>query len=353
MVHTDICIAGAGLIGLSLALELHRREIDVTVIEAGLAMREASTAAAGMLAADDPSNPTELAALSHLSIALYPEFLERLRRLGGEVVPFQTSHTLQATRAEGVAALDPRFLMASDEGAPALSSGFALLKEHSVDPRQLAVAVLAAVASARITLITESPVVSTQTTAETVMVSTGRTVIEAAQFVDCTGAWATDPAYEVRPVKGQMLAVALPAEFPMMRTLRTEEIYIVPRTSGPNAGRAIIGATVEDAGYDKTVHVEQVEELRRMAVALIPPLADAAVVETWSGLRPATADRLPLIGAHPMKRRHWVAAGHYRNGILLAPATARVTAQLLLRETPSVSVEPLSPARNMAGRARA
>jgi glycine oxidase len=353
MGRTDICIAGAGLIGLSLALELQSRGIHVTVVEAGLPMREASTAAAGMLAADDPNNPRELLALSRLSVALYPDFIGRLRTVGGEAVPFQTSRTLQASHAEGVARLDPRLLTSTDDAVPALSSGLALLKEHSIDPRQLAVAVLAAVAVAKITLHTECPVVSTRTTDGTVVVSTARGSIETGQFVDCTGAWAADPAYEVVPVKGQMLAVALPAGFPMRRTLRTEDIYIVPRTAGPNAGRAIVGATVEDAGYDKTVRAGQIEALRRQAVALLPELEDAAVVESWSGLRPATADHLPLLGAHPAKRRHWVAAGHYRNGILLAPGTARVMTQLLLRETPSVSVEPFSPARPMAARVTA
>jgi glycine oxidase len=149
-----------------------------------------------------------------------------------------------------------------------------------------------------------------------------------------------------------MLAVALPAEFTMRRTLRTEDVYIVPRTTGPSAGRAIIGATVEDLGYDKTVQAEQTEELRRKAVALVPQLTEALVLERWAGLRPATADRLPLIGAHPAKARHWIAAGHYRNGILLAPATARTMTQLLLHERPSVALDPFSASRSMPAERR-
>lgn len=348
MVRSDICIAGAGIIGLSLALELQARGLSITVVEAGLPLREASTAAAGMLAADDPHNPAELSALAHLSIALYQQFLDRLQSLGGIAVPFQTAFTLQSADLQPSTTLEPRFLTSSDETAPPWSSGFTLLNEHSVDPRQLAAALLAAVASTSIHLSPQAPIISTSTREDSVVVSTSADTIEAAHFVDCTGAWASDPAYTVIPIKGQMLALALPPEFPMRRTLRTKDIYIVPRTAGPNAGRAIIGATVEDVGFDKIVHAEPIEDLRRHAVALVPELARAAVIESWSGLRPASADRLPLIGPHPTKPRHWIATGHFRNGILLAPATARIMTQLVLNETPSVSMEAFSPSRPMA-----
>jgi glycine oxidase len=128
-----------------------------------------------------------------------------------------------------------------------------------------------------------------------------------------------------------MLAVAIPPHLPLDLTLRTPRFYIVPRLLGPNAGRAIIGATVEDVGFDKTVHASAIATLHAEAAALVPALAGARVLETWAGLRPATADRLPLLGPHPNQARCFVAAGHYRNGILLAPATAQVMADLLLR----------------------
>jgi glycine oxidase len=96
MHHPDICIAGAGIIGLSLALELHRRGARVTVFDQGAPLSEASTAAAGMLAACDPDNPPRLRPLSDLSISLYPNYLARLQELAGIRVPFHTSTTLQA-----------------------------------------------------------------------------------------------------------------------------------------------------------------------------------------------------------------------------------------------------------------
>ena len=348
MLHTDICIAGAGVIGLSLALELQARHLRVAVIEAGQPLREASWAAAGMLAARDPHNPAELSALSALSVSLYPQFLDYLQSLGAAPVPFQTSRTLQSMAPPGaslaIPAADPLLL----DSAPTPCSppfGFDLLDEHSIDPRQLAASLLAAVASSPIRLLTESPLISTQSLSGTIQITTPNSTIEAAHFIDCTGAWASHPDFRVVPIKGQMLALALPSGFPLKVVVRTADIYVVPRATGPMAGRAIIGATVEDAGFDKTVHASQIEDLRRQAVDLLPELAHGRLTDSWAGLRPATPDGLPILGAHPDKPHHWIATGHYRNGILLAPATARVMTQLLLDEPPAGPLDGFSPSR--------
>jgi glycine oxidase len=144
-----------------------------------------------------------------------------------------------------------------------------------------------------------------------------------------------------------MLAVSLPPSLPLHFVVRTPDIYIVPRTSGPNAGRAIIGATIEDAGFDKTVHPSDIGHLRSLAAALLPPLAGTLELEAWAGLRPATPDGLPFLGALPKQPNHFIATGHYRDGILLAPATAHVMAQLLSGENPSIDLTPFSPARTI------
>jgi glycine oxidase len=208
----------------------------------------------------------------------------------------------------------------------------------------LAPALLAAVRATSIQLLTDSPVRTTHTTPDAVHIETASGTIEATQFVDCRGAWTTDPshlaatstpesAYSVIPVKGQMLALAIPPELPLDITFRTAHFYIVPRLQGPQAGRAIIGATLEHVGFDKTVHPTDIAALHAQAAALVPGLANARIVDTWAGLRPATADRLPLLGPHPTKPHHFVATGHFRNGILLAPATAQVMADLLLDQS--------------------
>ena len=344
MQHSDICIAGAGIIGLSLALELDHLCARVTVLEQAEPLGEASTAAAGMLAAADPDNPPALQPLSDLSISLYPSFLQRLRDLSGVEVPLHTSRTLQAlpehiTEQNGTLNREALHRM-----LPQLTPGdrrFILLDEHSLDPRQLAAALLAAVRATTIDLRTQTKFLSAKPTGNTVEVHTTAGIVHTGKFVNCTGAWAA----RVAPRKGQMLAVALPPPLPLDIVVRTPDIYIVPRAAGPKPIRAIIGATVEDAGFDKAVHPADIARLQTQAASLLPQLAEATVLESWAGLRPATPDHLPLLGESPNHPNHFLAAGHYRNGILLAPATAHVMAQLLVGDAPTIGLDPFSPTR--------
>ncbi len=353
MHHPDVCIAGAGIIGLSLALELDRRGLAVTVLDRSAPLAEASTAAAGMLAAEDPHTPHELRPLANLSLALYPDFLNRICFLSGISVPFQTNTTLQAHPPH--AARPQGELTTADLSRllPTLTPGdrrFTLLKEHSLDPRQLAAALLTSMGATTIDLRPHTPVLSTRSLGSTVEVDTPTGVLITKQFVDCTGAWASvtsDLSIPIAPKKGQMLAISLPASLPLDLVVRTPDIYIVPRTVGPNAGRAIIGATIEDAGFDKTPHPTDIERLRSLAVALLPALSDSLQLEAWAGLRPATPDGLPLLGALPTQPNHFIATGHYRDGVLLAPATAQVMAQILLNQTPAIDLAPFSLTRQI------
>jgi glycine oxidase len=352
MHHPDVCIAGAGIIGLSLALELHHRGVRVTVFDRAAPLAEASNAAAGMLAAADPHTPPQLRPLADLSLHLYPTFLDRLHVLSGISVPFQTSVTLQALppHAKTKSELDPKDLA---DLLPTLAPNdhrFILLDEHSLDPRQLAAALLAAIHSTTIDLRPNTPVLSARPRGNTIEIETPTGVLTTTQFVDCTGAWASATSHlskiQIAPKKGQMLAVSLPPSMPLHLVVRTPDIYIVPRTSGPNAGHAIIGATIEDAGFNKIVYPSDIARLHSLAAALLPTLANSPQLEAWAGLRPATPDGLPLLGSLPNQPNHFIATGHYRDGILLAPATAHVMAQLLLRETPSIDLAPFSPARS-------
>jgi glycine oxidase len=347
MGQPDFCIAGAGIIGLSLALELHRRGATVTVLEQDTPLAQASTAAAGMLAAEDSENPPQLKPLADFSISLYPAWLARIELLSAIRVPFQTAVTLQSFDSR--AALP---VTAAMDLLPQLVPGshrFVRLDEHSLDPRQLAQSLLAAVRATGIDLRTHTPVLSVRSLTDSVEIATPSSHLSALRFIDCTGAWAgvsaSLPPSTVVPRKGQMLSVALPPSLPLDLVVRTPAIYIVPRTQGPNAGRAIIGATIEDKGFDKTVHSADIASLHAQAAALLPPLATATVLESWAGLRPATPDGLPLLGALPGRPHHLVATGHYRNGILLAPATAQVLADLVTGVAPSIDVTAFSPAR--------
>jgi glycine oxidase len=353
MQQPDVCIAGAGIIGLSLALELHHHGARVTVLDRSAPLTEASTAAAGMLAAHDPHNPTPLHPLSTLSLALYPTYLDRLHQLSGIRVPFQTDQTLQSVSP----ASTPYKIISAEELTqllPALTPHhhqFILLDEHSIDPRQLATALLAAVRNTTIDLRPNTTLLHARSHKNFVQLQTTAGVLHASHFVDCTGAWASATSNlsknKVAPRKGQMLSIAIPHTVPLNLVIRTPDIYIVPRTTGPHAGRAIIGATIEDVGFDKTVHPSDIARLRALAAELLPPLATAPQLEAWAGLRPATPDNLPLLGALPDKPRHLLATGHFRDGILLAPATAHLIAQLLTNEAPTIDPAPFSPARDI------
>ncbi len=337
MAYPDFVIAGAGLIGLSLALELDARGASVVVLEAGQALRQTSFAAAGMLAVNDPANPPALRPLAELSTRLYPAFLDRVAELANVRVPFQTTTTLEAATTEIIP--NPRELvpqLAPD--APA----FRLLEERSVDPRQLGEALLAAVHNTRIELREHTALTRLSMTPTGVHIGTTAHPLAASMLVDCMGTWSPAPVF---PRKGQMLAVRMPASLDLSTVVRTPEVYIVPRTDGPNAGRAIIGATIEDAGFDLSVKAADLLALNQHAVKLLPDLARAEFLESWAGLRPATADGLPILGSTPGQPRYVVANGHFRNGILLAPATARVVAQMLLQESTDVDLTAFAPAR--------
>ncbi len=346
MQHPDVCIAGAGIIGLSLALELTRRGARVTIFDRGPALAEASTAAAGMLAANDPGNPPQLQPLAHLSVDLYPAFLDHIANLSDIRVPFQTELTLQETNLPSIH--DAASLSDLEALLPSHNlSGhhLTLLDEHSIDPRQLAPALLRAVQNTSIQLITNTPLLAVESSRHHLTVITRDHRLQPTHLVDCTGAWTTTLPAAVLPSKGQMLSVSLPQSFPLSLVLRTDDLYIVPRTTGPYHGRAIIGATVEDVGFDKLVHPSDIAHLRERAVQLFPALAEAPVLDQWSGLRPRTADQLPLLGAHPSNPKHIFATGHFRNGILLAPATAHLLTQLLLNDTPDIGLEHFAPDR--------
>ncbi|WP_419806132.1 NAD(P)/FAD-dependent oxidoreductase [Terriglobus sp.] len=351
MQHPDVVIAGAGVLGLSLALELRRRGRNVLVLDRetpGLASR----AAAGMLAAHDPHNPPALRPLAALALELYPAYLDQIRSGSGHPVPIHTEHILEP----GPGGHPGHTLL------PALATtagNFILRPEQSLDPRDLHTALRAATRNAGVrfqSTTSDSDTLSFRPkppqlhrggALESVLAPkpaffmSEQEAQEHAQFIDCTGAWS--PTH-TRPSKGQMLRVQLPPNTLRLphngnTTIRTEHIYLVPRLDGST----LIGATVEDAGFDLTPHDTDLDHLRAQAAALLPAAVHAPELERWSGLRPRTPDDLPILGE--LAPNHYVANGLFRNGILLAPAVARVMAQLLTNEPTTIPLAPFSPDR--------
>src|SRR5208282_3688834 len=150
--------------------------------------------------------------------------------------------------------------------------------------------------------------------------------------VNCAGAWAGQIGphpFPTRPVKGQMLCVAMPEKKLVRHVVRAPDVYLIPRSDG----RMSIGATAEEAGFDKQTVPETIQKLRQAALELVPKLADARILEAWAGLRPGTPDALPILGATPTPG-YFVATGHFRDGILLAPVTAKLMRQMMTGQRP-------------------
>jgi glycine oxidase len=336
----DVIVGGGGIIGLSVALELARGGFGVRVLEKGRLMGEASWAAAGMLSGHDPERPPELAELAELSLGLYPEYLATVERLSGCGVALRTRSAL-ITRSNPDGALSAEEAQERVPGLATKGHWFCLRPEASLDPRDLCRALPLAAAAAGVVLQEETEVLAVRSIGGSVEVSTARGRLSAGAFINCCGAWAAKlEQIDVEPWKGQIFAVRLDPPADLVYVLRSPEVYLVPR----GGGLIVIGATVERVGFDRRVDPLTVERLHAQAAELWPPIAAGRVVESWTGLRPGTSDGLPIIGGAGQPHC-WVATGHFRNGILLAPGTGVVVRQLLQGVPPALALTAFDPGR--------
>ncbi len=346
----DVIIIGGGIVGLSLAIELRKKGASVLVVERGEPGREASWAAGGMLVDCGAETPRALQPLATASAGMYPEFVHELRvesglpidlRDHGAIVFPPTGHSDDHSGLEKLG----RSELATFEPALANLDRPALyLKERSVDPRGLTTAALTAAKHRGVDISSSDPVTAVYLADGRVCgVTTRKTSFQAPKVVNCAGAWSgqiVPHAFPTRPVKGQMLCLLSPTRELLKHVIRSPEVYLIPRSDG----RIVVGTTVEEAGFDKRTDVATIQHLHRAAIAMVPELRNAKILEDWAGLRPGTPDALPILGATSTPG-YYVATGHFRDGILLAPVTAQVMAQVLDERNPDHDLADFSPAR--------
>jgi glycine oxidase len=371
----DAVIVGGGLIGSSIAFELSSEKLRVALLDRQEPGREASWAAAGMLApGPDSSDATALVPLGIESLRLYPEFIVAIERASGKSVDFTRNGTFEVFRGPEAEIARNKMVaefhhlglaagaMSADEARKHESSLGAntgavawLPEEATVDPRLLVEAVLAAakLSGAEIRANCAVDALLYEGKACTGVVAAGQK-ISAKQIVIAAGSFCgtiADPAREahqqpqlqhyapVHPVRGQMLALRSET-VQLKKVLRSQHGYLVPRRDG----RIIAGSTLENSDFVKQVTPQGVRQILDAALELAPALADAKIVEEWSGLRPGTPDLLPIIGPTDITGL-WLATGHYRNGILLAPATAKIMRDWIVTGKSSFKAESFSPLR--------
>ncbi|MBI4606970.1 MAG: glycine oxidase ThiO [Planctomycetes bacterium] len=338
-------VIGGGVIGLSVARSLAAEGWGVTVLEKGDEPgQEASSAAAGMLAPLlELEQGSEVLDLGLRSRALYPAWVRELEAETGISVDLRLDGILALPAPGGPGAAPPTGALrlagpALREAEPALAPEHAeawlFPDDGSVDPRALVQAILASARNRGAQVLTgvDAAEVLTADGRVTGVRTSGGTALEADAVVLCAGAWASlvrVPGLQiaVRPVKGQMALLdtsAAPGASPR-RVVYSHHAYLVPRSDG----RLVAGTTVEDRGFDKTVEAGAVARLLEGAFRLCPSLRAARFAEAWAGLRPLGETPAPRIGpAGP--GGFFLAVGHYRNGILLAPVTAERVVDAIL-----------------------
>ena len=364
---SDVLILGGGVIGLSLAWRLGQAGCKVTVLDKGEPATEASRTAAGMLLpCGESRQEDDYFRLCLESCRRYPDFVTELEKLCDGPLDLLESGVLYPLRGvEQKKSFEARLNWQKKYGVkyilfkskelhalyPGLSAdikeGVWFADEYQIDNRKLLRALYVACGHEQVLIEPTQMVKKLLTSGRKVtgvLTSEGRHL--AGAVVNAAGSWAGDRALApaglklpVKPIRGQRLDLkpAKPKSPRPRSVIFAEGCYLVPRRDGS----VVLGATEEDAGFEKANTVEGLRTLMDKAIALFPPIRDYQVLSMESGLRPATRDGWPLLGATRYKG-YFVATGHYRRGILLAPVTADEMARLILKGKTSEWIRPFS-----------
>jgi glycine oxidase len=367
----DVAIAGGGLIGASIAFELAGHGLSVALLDRQQPGQEASWAAAGMLStAPDGPPSAPLVPLALESLSLYPEFVSAIEEASAMTVRMTRKGALhlfltpedESDRDNLVAdyrrlgllvepiSIQEAFALEKNL-APSLRAAMWHANEATVDPRLLTQAVLHSARSRGADIFTDANVRSiAMENGRCSGLIAGEGLFRAGQVVIAAGSYSGLIALgngggsiaryaPTRPIRGQLLALRKPG-VSLERVVRTDRGYLVPRPDE----RIIAGSTLEDVGFEKRVTSAGIEKILSAAIEMIPDLAGAEIVESWAGLRPGTPDELPILGPTDIHGLLF-ATGHFRNGILLAPVTAKIISECIVRGTIRQSMERFSPLR--------
>ncbi|ELS00641.1 glycine oxidase [Xenococcus sp. PCC 7305] len=339
----EVIVVGGGVIGLAIAVELKLRGAEVAVVSRDV-QQAASQAAAGMLApmAEEIADP-QMLDLCLRSRWLYPEWTSKLEHLTGVATGYLPCGILapsdkeQGTRNEergNKTWLDREALEFYQPGlGQEIVGAWWYPEDGQVDNRCLMRSLIQAAQNLKIEIQEGVTVQGIQQQAGNVTnIMTSQGSLTAEKYVLATGSWASQLLpLPVKPVKGQMMSLRMPHQphepYPLQRVLFGDNIYLVPRQDG----RLIIGATVEQVDWTPHNTPQGIQNLLNKATKLYPAVANWQIEEFWWGFRPGTPDELPILGTSPCDNLYF-ATGHYRNGILLAPVTASLMADLILEQ---------------------
>jgi glycine oxidase len=354
----DVVVIGAGVIGLSIAWRLALRGIAVAVFDrAGAgAGAGASLAATGMLAAAAEHEPgcPGLLALALESQRLWPQFRAALEAQSGQAIDYRECGTLVVALARDEVerlrfrhdlhrrcGLDTRWLNGGEVRdlepglRPSVAAGLFCPEDHEVDPRLVMAALRAAFRAAGGRLVEHCAVTALDVAGGRVRgvvtaAGGGGGLCRAPVVVLAAGAWSGEVVADrfvvpVRPLRGQALAVTTTPDTTLSRIVWTEQIHLAPKGDG----RLIVGATVEECGFDDAITAGGLYALLEGARRAFPAIEEMPVEAVWTGFRPSSIDDAPILGATPLAGLV-IAAGHHRNGYLLAPVTALAIEALIL-----------------------